>query len=64
MPPDVTPGPWPAVWDRASAREQLERRSWDVVVVGGGVHGIVVVARIDRVDGQELEMAQVDAALR
>ena len=39
MPPDVTPGPWPAVWDRASAREQLERRSWDVVVVGGGVTG-------------------------
>jgi glycerol-3-phosphate dehydrogenase len=34
----VTPA-LPATWDRAGARELLERRSWDVVVVGGGVTG-------------------------
>lgn len=35
----MTPGPPPAVWDRSAARELLERRAWDLVVIGGGVTG-------------------------
>lgn len=35
----MTPGSSGAAWDRAAAREMLERQAWDVVVVGGGVTG-------------------------
>ncbi|HKY60502.1 MAG TPA: glycerol-3-phosphate dehydrogenase/oxidase [Gemmatimonadota bacterium] len=34
----MRPGP-AAAWDRAGARETLERKAWDVVVIGGGVTG-------------------------
>ncbi|MGH7544152.1 MAG: FAD-dependent oxidoreductase, partial [Gemmatimonadota bacterium] len=35
----MTRGPAHVAWDRAEARERLERRAWDLVVVGGGVTG-------------------------
>ncbi|MGH7588667.1 MAG: glycerol-3-phosphate dehydrogenase/oxidase [Gemmatimonadota bacterium] len=35
----MNPDPATRSWDRAQARERLERTAWDVVVVGGGVTG-------------------------
>ncbi len=35
----MTRGPAQTAWDRAEARERLEQRAWDLVVVGGGVTG-------------------------
>lgn len=35
----MRPGQPEGLWERAAARETLERRAWDVVVVGGGVTG-------------------------
>ena len=32
------------------------------ILVGRGVHGVIVVARVDRIDGEEVERAQVRAA--